>query len=100
MAMRWPPRTTLLRVVPPRTARRCALGTLLAPHSLCRSAAIIAASTCLPHLDVRIQAKGTATSHYAFTSLRDVALMDAAVGHQGAVPKHQHPEEQAGGLQH
>ena len=50
MAMRWPPSTTLERVVPPRTAYRVVSGTLLAPHRATRSASIMANSTCLPAL--------------------------------------------------
>ena len=50
MPMRWPPSTTALRVLPPRTARRSGSGTLLAPHSATLSASIMAASTCLPAL--------------------------------------------------
>ncbi len=47
-AMRWPPSTTWLSVLPPRTARRRASGTPLGPHSAIRSASIIAASTRWP----------------------------------------------------
>lgn len=36
-AMRWPPSTTWLAVVPPRTARRVASGTPLGRHSAIRS---------------------------------------------------------------
>jgi hypothetical protein len=43
--MRWPPNTTWLVVLPPRTARRRASGTPLAPHSAIRSDSINAAST-------------------------------------------------------
>lgn len=47
-AMRWPPSTTWLAVVPPRTARRWASGTPEAPHSATRSDSIRAASTFWP----------------------------------------------------
>ena len=50
MAMRRPPRTTLERVVPPRTACPAVSGLYLAQHRATRSASIMAASTCFPAL--------------------------------------------------
>ncbi|MCA3337590.1 MAG: hypothetical protein INF90_03595 [Roseomonas sp.] len=44
-AMRWPPSTTWLAVLPPRTARRPASGTPLGPHNAMRSDSISAANT-------------------------------------------------------